>query len=224
MQAHGLLMAEYRPVSRMLWISAGKVAGIAGILLFSGCLCGHSMKGKNAMDLNETNNLVTMRGKPLVLLGDQVAVGDTAPDFKTVDGSFKQIKLSDFKGKACLISAVPSLDTQVCALQTKRFNSEVGTLPSSVVMMTISMDLPFAQKRFCEAEKIDRILVLSDHVWHDFGTHYGILIKDMGLLARSVFIVGQNGKLIYKQIVPDLSQQPNYDGALEAVRQAAGSK
>jgi thiol peroxidase len=226
MQARGLFMVKYRHrhIRRMFWINAGEVAGIAGILLFSGCLCGHPMKGKNAMELNETNNLVMMRGKPVVLFGYQVAVGDTAPDFKVVDGGFKPVKLSGFKGKVCLISAVPSLDTQVCALQTKRFNSEVGTLPSNVVVMTISMDLPFAQKRFCEAEKVDRVLVLSDHVWHDFGTHYGVLIKDMGLLARSVFIVGQNGKLVYKQIVPDLSQQPNYDGVLEAVRQTAGSK
>jgi thiol peroxidase len=163
-----------------------------------------------------------MHGKPAVLLGNQPSPGTAAPDFKVVDGAFKPVKLSDFKGKVCLISAVPSLDTPVCSLQTKRFNSEVANLPSNVVAMTISMDLPFAQKRFCDAEKVDRILVLSDHVWHDFGTNYGILVKDMGLLARAVFVVGADGKIAYMQIVPELTQHPDYDAALLAVRQAAG--
>lgn len=163
-----------------------------------------------------------MRGRSVVLLGNQPAPSDVAPDFKVVDSGFKPVKLSDFKGKVCLVSAVPSLDTQVCSLQTQRFNAAMAILPPNVVVMTISMDLPFAQKRFCETEKIDRILVLSDHVWHDFGIQYGVLLKDMGLLARSVFIIGKSGTLVYKQIVPDMSRQPNYDDALEAWHKIAG--
>ena len=165
-----------------------------------------------------------MRGKPLDLQGDQAHVGSYVRDFKVVDRGFKTVRFSDFKGKVCLISAVPSLDTKVCSLQTKRFNSEIEKLPSDVFVMTISMDLPFAQKRFCETEKIDRMLVLSDHVWREFGSHYGILIKDMGLLARAIFIIGQKGTIVYMQIVPDLSQEPDYDSALKALREAVGIK
>ena len=209
--------------SRVLKSVSAAIA-LMGIGLCSGCLCCCSMQGEEKMNFTETDNLVTMRGKPVVLLGRQLSKGDAAPDFKVVDGGFKPVKLSDFKGKVCLISAVPSLDTKVCSLQTKRFNSEMAAMPSNVVVMTISMDLPFAQKRFCETEKVDRILVLSDHVWQDFGTHYGVLIKDMGLLARAVFVVGQDETIVYKQIVPEMSQEPDYDGALGAVRQAAGSK
>ena len=173
------------------------------------------------MNPQEREGVVTIHGKPAIVLGGDVKVGDAAPDFRAVDGSFQPVRLSSFRGRPCLISAVPSLDTPVCSLQTKRFNDEMQKLPREVLVMTISMDLPFAQKRFCEAEKVDRILVLSDHVWREFGLSYGLLIKDMGLLARSIFVVGKDGRIAYRQIVPELTSHPDYDAALAAVRKAA---
>jgi thioredoxin-dependent peroxiredoxin len=175
------------------------------------------------MDLVERKSIVTTKGKPLTLLGPELHVGDPAPGFRVVDGAFQPVRLADFAGRAVLISAVPSLDTGVCALQTKRFNDEVASLPSDVIVLTVSMDLPFAQKRFCEFEKIDRVRVLSDHVWREFGAGYGILIKDLGLLARSVFVVGKNGRIVYRQIVPEMTEQPDYEAALEALRTAVSA-
>ncbi|OGV65945.1 MAG: lipid hydroperoxide peroxidase [Lentisphaerae bacterium RIFOXYB12_FULL_65_16] len=172
----------------------------------------------------ERSSLVTMKGKPVTLLGTPVRTGDKAPDFRVVDAMFAPTRMTQFRGKPCLISVVPSLDTGVCALQTKRFNDEVQRLPPDLVVMTISMDLPFAQKRFCASEKVDRIRVLSDHVWREFGLNYGVLIKDMGLLARSVFVIDGNGTVAYEEIVPEISQHPDYDAALAACRRvAAGS-
>lgn len=171
--------------------------------------------------LNETAGIVTVHGNPAILLGNQIKVGAQAPDFKVVNADFKPIQLADFKGRPCLISAVPSLDTPVCSLQTQRFNKEIAGLPASVAMITISMDLPFAQKRFCAAEKTDRILVLSDHVWREFGTQYGLLIKDMGLLARAVCVIDTKGVIAYMQIVPELTDHPDYDAALNALRSVA---
>jgi len=173
------------------------------------------------MDVNERSGLVTIEGNPLTLLGSEIKVGDAAPDFRVVDEGFKPVKLSDFRGKVVLISAVPSLDTGVCAMQTKRFNDEVDKLPENVTVLTVSQDLPFAQKRFCESEKIAKVRVLSDHVWREFGLGYGVLIKDMGLLARAVFVVGADGRVAYCQIVPEVTTHPDYDAALAAVHAAA---
>jgi thiol peroxidase len=170
----------------------------------------------------ERKGVVTMQGNPLVLLGPQLAVGDRAPEFTAVDGEWSEVCLGDFRGKAVLISAVPSLDTGVCAAQTKRFNEEAASLPDDVAVITISQDLPFAQGRFCGAEGIDGIRVLSDHVEADFGLSYGVLIKGMRLLARSVWVVGKDGRIAYVQIVPELTDHPDYDAALEAARKAAG--
>lgn len=176
------------------------------------------------MQIQERAGIVTMKGEQVTLLGPDLQTGAAAPDFRVVDQAFEPIKLSDFKGRACLISVVPSLDTGVCALQTKRFNDEVAKLPDDVVMMTVSMDLPFAQKRFCEAEKIDRIQILSDSVWREFGLRYGVLIKDMGLLARSIFIVDRQGNIAYKEIVADISSQPDYDTALNIIRKTGAER
>ncbi len=176
------------------------------------------------MQMEERAGVATMKGKPLTLLGPDLQPGVAAPDFRVVDESFEPIRLSDFKGKACLISAVPSLDTGVCALQTKRFNDEVAKLPDDVVLMTVSMDLPFAQKRFCEAEKVDHIQVLSDSVWREFGLRYGVLIKDMGLLSRSIFVVDRQGNIAYKEIVSEVSSHPDYEAALKAIREAASAE
>lgn len=166
----------------------------------------------------ETTNLVMAGGKYVTLLGQQVNIGEEAPNFKVVTESFSPINLTDFKNKSILISVVPSLDTGVCSLQTKRFNDEVSNLPKDVVMLTISNDLPFAQKRFCKTEKVANIQVLSDSVWRDFGQKYGLLIKDMGLLTRAIFIIDTNGKIAYKEIVAQLSQHPDYDTALSQLK------
>jgi len=174
--------------------------------------------------MKETTNTVTMKGKPLTLLGTPAKVGEVAPEFKVVDDAFKPVRLSDFAGKVVLVSAVPSLDTGVCSLQTRRFNEEAAKLPNDIVILTVSMDLPFAQKRFCQAEHVDRIRVLSDSVWKDLGGKYGILIKDMGILSRSVWVVGRSGKIVYRQIVPELATEPDYAAALKAAKEAAESK
>ncbi|WP_223270241.1 thiol peroxidase [Colwellia sp. C1TZA3] len=169
-------------------------------------------------ELTETTNLVMAGNKYVTLLGNQVKVGDEAPDFKVVTQSFSPVTLAEFKHKPVLISVVPSLDTGVCSIQTKRFNDEVANLPENVVMLTISNDLPFAQKRFCKTEKVESIKVLSDAVWRNFGHNYGLLIKDMGLLTRAIFIIDVDGKIAYKELVGNISQHPDYDTALTKLR------
>jgi thiol peroxidase len=168
-------------------------------------------------NLQQTTNLVKANSKFITLLGTQVDVGQKAPNFKVVNESFVPVTLAEFSGKNLLISVVPSLDTGVCSLQTKRFNEEVASLPKDIVMLTISNDLPFAQKRFCETENIDKIRVLSDSVWRDFGKNYGLLIKDMGLLTRAIFIIDSSGIIAYKEIVADISKHPNYELALSTI-------
>ena len=127
--------------------------------------------------------------RQIELLGTPAVLQQQGPDFKVADQAFKAVKLSDFSGKTILISVVPSLDTGVCSIQTKKFNQEVAALPADVVILTLSTDLPFAQKRFCVQAKVDKLLVLSDAVWGDFGSSYGLRIKDMGILSRAVLIV-----------------------------------
>lgn len=168
--------------------------------------------------LTETTNLVMAGSKYVTLLGNQVNIGDDAPNFKVVTESFAPVTLAEFKHKPVLISVVPSLDTGVCSIQTKRFNDEVANLPADVVMLTISNDLPFAQKRFCKTEKVASIKVLSDAVWRDFGHNYGLLIKDMGLLTRAIFIIDVDGKIAYKELVGNISQHPDYDSALAKLK------
>ncbi len=170
--------------------------------------------------VNETVGLVVAGGKPITLLGKQVYVGDQAPNFKVVNDRFSPITLNDFANKTVLISVVPSLDTGVCSLQTKRFNEEVANLPEDVAILTISNDLPFAQKRFCSTEGVESLKVLSDSVWRDFGAKYGLMIKDMGLLSRAIFVIDKKGKISYKELVADISTHPDYDAALNAVKEA----
>lgn len=172
----------------------------------------------NQDELTQTQNLVKAGNKFVTLLGNQVNVGEQAPSFKVVDGNFAQVKLTDFKNKTLLISVVPSLDTGVCSLQTKRFNEEVANLPQNISILTISNDLPFAQKRFCKAENITAVKVLSDAVWRDFGSNYGLLIKDMGLLTRAIFIIDSSGKIAYKELVANISNHPDYDTALTTLK------
>lgn len=206
---------------------SGYAAGVAAAVLLvaaGGCSSWGSSGSEASMNLSERTGVVTARGNPVTLLGPDVTVGSKAPDFKVVDGSFQPVTLADFKGKAVLISAVPSLDTSVCSLQTKRFNDEADKLPENVAVLTISQDLPFAQTRFCSVENVKKIQVLSDHVWRDFGQKYGVLIKENALLARSIWVIAPDGRIVYRQIVPELSSHPDYEKALAAVKAAAGEK
>lgn len=171
--------------------------------------------------LKKANNLVKAGDKYITLLGEQVNVGEQAPQFKVVDKNFAPVTLTDFQGQTLLISVVPSLDTGVCSIQTKRFNEEAAKLPANITILTISNDLPFAQKRFCDIEKVDNIKVLSDSVWREFGASYGLLIKDMGLLTRAIFIINNQGEIVYKELVSNISQHPNYDKALAKVKYTA---
>lgn len=166
-----------------------------------------------------TTDLVKVGDKQVPLEGVSVKAGQQAPNFDVVDGQFRRVSLSDFRGKTILLSVVPSLDTGVCSLQTKRFNESVADLPQDVVILTISTDLPFAQKRFCKVENIDKVQVLSDAVWRNFGASYGLLIKDMGLLARAIFIIDGEQKVVYREIVEQLSEHPNYDSALAKLKE-----
>ena len=168
--------------------------------------------------LMETTDLVKAGTKFVTLLGNQVSVGEKAPNFKVVNESFSPVELASFSDKTVLISVVPSIDTGVCSIQTKRFNEEVANLPNDIVMLTVSNDLPFAQKRFCKAENIDKVKVLSDAVWRDFGQKYGLLIKDMGLLTRAIFIIEPNGTIAYKELVENISSHPDYDMALSTLK------
>lgn len=164
---------------------------------------------------------VTMKGNPLNLHGEPPKVGQDAPDFTAMSTGLKPVKLSESKGKARLISAVPSLDTAVCSIQTKKFNDEIAKLGDDVEVFTISMDLPFAQNRFSEAEKIDKITMLSDYKDANFGKAYGLMIDDLRLLARAVVVVDKNDKISHVQVVPEIGNEPDYEAALDALKQAA---
>ena len=162
--------------------------------------------------------LVTVRGNPLTLLGSEVKVGDRAPDFRVLDGALKLATLDTFRGKLKIISSVPSLDTPVCDAETHRFNEEAGKLPENVVVLTISMDLPFAQSRWCAAAGVDKVKTFSDFRDRSFGEAYGVLIKETGLLARAVFIIDDQNIVRYLELVPELTQEPDYGRILSTVR------
>ena len=166
----------------------------------------------------ERKNVITFKGNPLTLVGAELKVGDTAPDFTACDAGLKPVKLSEFKGQTVIISAVPSLDTPVCEIQTKKFNTEAAGLNAKV--LTISVDLPFAQKRFCDAFKIQNVTVLSDYKDRDFANKYGLYIKELGLISRAVIVVNAQGKISYLEIVKEVTQEPNYKTALDKVKTA----
>ena len=168
----------------------------------------------------ERPGAVTFKGNPLTLIGPEVQGGSQAPDFQVLGQDLAPVGLSTFKGKTLLISVVPSLDTPVCDAQTRRFNQEASTLPN-VDILTISMDLPFAQKRWCGAAGIDRVKTASDHRDASFGTAYGVLIKELRLLSRSVFLVDGSGTVRYVEYVPEVTAHPNYDAALASARSLA---
>jgi thiol peroxidase len=180
------------------------------VLLFAGC---------KEKIMNERNGIVTMKGKPVTLTGTQVRVGQKAPDFEVVANDLSTVKLSSFAGKTCIIASVPSLDTSVCDMETRRFNEEAGKLGDDVVVLIISMDLPFAQKRWCGAAGIKNIQTLSDYRDASFGKAYGVLIKELRLLARAVFVMDKAGVVRYVQIVPEIATEPDYNAVLKAVKE-----
>ena len=169
----------------------------------------------------EGKKVVKMKGNPLTLTGNPVKVGDSAPDFEVLANDLSPVRLSSFAGKVCLISSVPSLDTSVCDIQTKKFNEKTGALSDNIVVLTISMDLPFAQKRWCGAAGVDNVRTLSDYHEVSFGMAFGVLIKELRLLARAVFVVDKERVVRYKQVVGELTNEPDYAAALKAAEGAA---
>ena len=167
--------------------------------------------------MEERKGIVTSGGKPVTLVGKEVKVGEAAPDFVFLDNDLSPVEFSSFRGKVCIIASVASLDTSVCSIETGRFNAEAGRLGSDVAILTISMDLPFAQKRWCGAAGVDTVITLSDHRDASFGTSYGVLIKELRLLARAVFVVDRDGIIRYIQIVEEVTNEPDYDAVLSAV-------
>jgi thiol peroxidase len=170
----------------------------------------------------ERPGLVTFAGNPLILIGDAVKVGDKAPDFTAVDKELKEVKLSDFAGKVKIVSVTPSLDTPVCDLQARKFNEEAQTLPESVAVLNVSMDLPFAIARYAADAGLDKVKALSDHRDASFGTSYGVVIKGLRLLARSIFVIDKENTVRYQQIVPEVTSQPDYDRALAEAKKLIG--
>ncbi|MBN1163466.1 MAG: thiol peroxidase [Candidatus Krumholzibacteriota bacterium] len=161
--------------------------------------------------------ITTMGGNPITLIGPEIKVGDTAPDFTVLDNSLDPKTLADFGKKIKLISVAPSLDTGVCDTQNRKFNELAANLSDNVVVLTITVDLPFAQKRWCGAAGIDRVITLSDHRDVSFGKNYGVLIKEVRLLNRAVFILDENNVVRYIEIVKEVSHEPDYDKAMEAL-------
>jgi thiol peroxidase len=166
----------------------------------------------------ERKGIVTVKGNPVTLIGSEIKVGDKAPDFTVVDGDLKEVRLKDFAGKIKVISVSASLDTPVCDMQARRFNQEAAKLPEDVVILNITMDLPFAILRFCTTAGINKVHALSDHRDASFGNVFGILIKEIRLLARSIFIIDKNDVIRYAEIVPELTNHPDYDKALGALK------
>ena len=169
----------------------------------------------------ERKGAVTFKGNPLTLIGAELKAGDNAPDFKLLANDLSEVTLASSQGKTRLISVVPSLDTPVCDMQTKRFNEEASKLPASVVVLTVSADLPFAQARWCGAAHADKLKTLSDHRDTAFGKAYGVLIKELRLLSRSIFVIGSDNKIQYVEYVKEITQHPNYDKALGAFKVGA---
>lgn len=159
-----------------------------------------------------------MHGNPLTLIGNELKVGDRAPEATLIDNTLAPVNISSYRGKVLVISSVPSIDTPVCDLETRRFNKEAEGLGNDVAILTISMDLPFAQKRWCGAAGIDRVITLSDHRDASFGTSYGVLIKELRLLARAVFVIDRQGVVRYIQTVKEVSKEPDYEEVIQEVK------
>lgn len=163
--------------------------------------------------------IITFKGNPMTLEGDDLAVGSSAPAFSIhyADAGIQTLTLDDLKGKPAIISVVPSLDTAVCAVQTKKFNDQLAALGDKINSVTVSRDLPFAQARFCGAEEI-KMRAASDYQTHQFGTDFGLTIEELKLLTRAVIVLDANGTIAYKEIVPEVTDEPDYSAAMAALR------
>ncbi|MBN2332144.1 MAG: thiol peroxidase [Deltaproteobacteria bacterium] len=168
--------------------------------------------------MKERTGMITIHGNPLTLCGDELQVGDTAPDFELLDNDLGKVKRSEFSGKVSVLCSVPSLDTPVCDMETRRFNQAAADLGDEVAIVTVSMDLPFAQKRWCGAAGIDKVITLSDHFNASFGIAYGVLLKELRLLARAVFVIDRQGIVRYRQLVKEVTDEPDYEAVLRAVK------
>ncbi|WP_415718981.1 thiol peroxidase [Maridesulfovibrio sp.] len=168
--------------------------------------------------MKERTGIITFKGNPLTLLGNEIKVGDEAPEFTATDNELGPKTLADFKGKVLILSAVPSLDTPVCDMETRRFNNEAASLGEDVKILTLSMDLPFAQARWCGAAGVEAVQTLSDYMSASFGEAYGVLIKELHLLSRAVFVVDKSGTVQYVQYLKEITEEPDYDAALDAAK------
>ena len=166
----------------------------------------------------ERTGIITFKGNPMTLLGPELKMGEPAPGFTVVDTALNPVTLESYAGKIKVISAVPSLDTPVCDMETRRFNQEAAGFPDRVAVLTVSLDLPFAQKRWCGAAGIDRVVTLSDYQERSFALAYGVLIKELKLLSRSIFVVDEANVIRYIQHVAEVTHEPDYDAVLAAVR------
>lgn len=166
----------------------------------------------------DRTGLVTFKGNPTTLAGNEVSVGQTAPDFAATANDLSSAGLAAYRGKVVIISSVPSLDTGICDIQTRRFNKELDSLGEQAAVLTISMDLPFAQKRWCGAAEATNVVTLSDSKDRAFGQAYGLYIKELGLLARAVLVLDQKGVIKYIELVPEIAQEPDYDAALKVAK------
>jgi thiol peroxidase len=172
--------------------------------------------------MSGTKRVVTLKGKPLTIVGPELKAGQKAPDFKLLAIDSSEIQLSQRKGKVRLLSVVHSLDTQVCDLQTRRFEAEASKF-KSVVIYAVSMDLPFAQARYCGANNISNLKTLSDHREASFGRAYGVLIEELRLLSRAIFIIDRDDTIRYVEYVPEVTQHPDYNKAIEALKNVVAS-
>ncbi len=167
--------------------------------------------------MSEREGAITFKGNPMTLVGNELQVGQPAPDFALTANDLSTKTKADYAGKTVVLSTVPSLDTPVCDVQTRAFNDRAAELSGDVVILTVSVDLPFAQKRWCGAAGAERVELLSDYKDHGFMNAYGLRVKELGLIARSVSVIDGDGTVVYHELVPEIAQEPNYDAALEAV-------
>ena len=169
--------------------------------------------------MTERAAAITLHGNPLTLTGTEISMGNPAPDVELLDNELNPVKISDYHGKVVVISSVPSLDTPTCDMQTRRFNTDAANLGDDVVILTVSMDLPFAQSRWCGAAGVEQVKTLSDHRQAAFGDAYGLLIKELRLLGRAVLVLDREGTVRYYELVKEVANEPDYDAVLAAIKE-----
>ena len=169
----------------------------------------------------ERADAVTFKGSPVTLVGPEIKVGDKAPSFKLVGNDLADVDSASFEGEVLVLSVVLSLDTPVCNTQIRVFNEKAAGLSGNVRILAVSLDLPFAQARFCGAEGIERVITASDYKYRTFGEAYGVFIREFGLLARAVFVIDSDGRVVHVQYVPEATDEPDYDAVLDAVKACA---